>query len=75
MNPESEALIDGFALSLRAENKAPRTVETYTESVTQFAEWLEENDGPTLVDTGRAGIRGFLDKLLANWSDSTVRNR
>lgn len=28
VNSESEALVDGFALSLRAENKAPRTVET-----------------------------------------------
>jgi hypothetical protein len=37
VNPEFEALIDGFALSLRAENKAPRTVGTYIESVTQFA--------------------------------------
>lgn len=75
MNPESEALVDGFSLSLRAENKAPRTVETYTEAVTQFAEWLEENHGPALVDASRTEIRGFVDKLLANWSDSTARNR
>jgi integrase/recombinase XerC len=75
MNPESEALIDGFALSLRAENKAARTVETYIESVTQFATWLEKNDGPALVDASRTDIRAFVDKLLATWSDSTARNR
>jgi integrase/recombinase XerC len=75
VNPESEALIDGFSLSLRAENKSPRTVETYTEAVTQFAKWLEENDGPALVDASRTEIRSFIDKLLANWSDSTARNR
>jgi site-specific recombinase XerD len=75
VTPESEALIDGFSLSLRAENKAPRTVETYTEAVTQFADWLEENDGPALVDAGRTEIRSFIDKILANWSDSTARNR
>jgi integrase/recombinase XerC len=75
VTPESEALIDGLALSLRAENKAPRTVETYIESVTQFAIWQEENDGPALVDASRTEIRGFVDKLLATWSDSTARNR
>lgn len=75
MKPESEALVDGFALSLRAENKAPRTVETYTEAVGQFADYLEENDGPALVDAGRAEIRGFLDQILTTWSDSTAYNR
>jgi site-specific recombinase XerD len=43
--------------------------------VGQFADWLEEVDGPALVDAGRTEIRGFLDKLLASWSDSTARNR
>ncbi|MGH3117828.1 MAG: hypothetical protein ACRDQ2_12105, partial [Gaiellales bacterium] len=42
---ESEALIDGFALSLGAENKAPRSVEIYSDAVTQFVGWLEENAG------------------------------
>jgi site-specific recombinase XerD len=75
VTPESEALIDGFSLSLRAENKSPRTVETYTESVSLFADYLEEIDGPALVDAGRAEIRGFLKQILATWSDSTAYNR
>jgi integrase/recombinase XerC len=75
VNPESQALVDGFALSLRAENKAPRTVETYTEAVSQFADWLGQASGSALVDADRTEIRGFLDKLLATWSDSTARNR
>jgi integrase/recombinase XerC len=75
VNPESEAIIDGFALSLRAENKAPRTVETYTESARRFADWLDENDGPPLVEAGRSEIRSFLEKILATWSDSTAYNR
>jgi hypothetical protein len=53
VNPESQALVDGFALSLRADNKAPRTVETYTEAVSQFANWLTETGGPALVDADR----------------------
>jgi integrase/recombinase XerC len=75
VNPESQALVDGFALSLRAENKAPRTVETYTEAVSQFADWLTQTSGSALVDADRSEIRRFLDKLLATWSDSTARNR
>ena len=39
VNSESEALVDGFALSLCSEDKAPRTVETSTESVGQFADY------------------------------------
>jgi len=45
------------------------------ESISQFAIWLEEKDRPSLGDAGRTEIREFIDKLLANWSDSTARNR
>jgi len=73
--PDSEILIDGFALSLRAQNKAPRTVQTYVESVTRFADWLDANGCPALIDADRRTIRRFLDDLLTRQSDSTVRIR
>jgi len=61
---EFEALIDGFALSLGAENKAPRSVEIYSDAVTQFVGWLGENAGRALVGAGRIEIRGFIDQAV-----------
>ena len=37
--------------------RSPRTVEIYTDAVGQFANYLEEIDGPALVDAGRAENR------------------
>ncbi|MGH3481722.1 MAG: tyrosine-type recombinase/integrase [Nocardioidaceae bacterium] len=71
MDPDSKLLIDGFELALRAENKAKRTVETYVESVRQFARW---HDG-SIADAGRDDIRTWLDKLLADNTASTARTR
>lgn len=75
LTPDAQALLDGFTLSLRAENKSPRTIENYSECVTQFSDWLEQSAGGSPVDAGRAEIRGFLDHVLATRKDTTARNR
>jgi integrase/recombinase XerC len=68
-----EVLAQSFELSLRAENKSPRTIGNYTESVRQFAAWLPEGVEPATVT--RAQVRGFLDHLLSTRSAATARNR
>jgi len=75
VTPDAQALLDGFTLSLRAENKSPRTIENYAECVTQFANWLEETGQCSPLNAGRAEIRGFLDHVLATRKDTTARNR
>lgn len=73
MNGEFRLLLDSFLLSMRAENKAPRTVETYRESVTQLADWLPEDVTP--ADVTRHQVREWLDHLIATRSAATARHR
>jgi integrase/recombinase XerC len=76
MTPEFRSLLDGFCLSLRAENKAPRTLENYSLCVTQLADWLAATGGPdSPLDVGRTEIRAFLDHVLENREARTARNR
>lgn len=78
MTPEFGALLAGFALSLRAENKSSRTVERYSISVAQFGDWLESRsvaDDPESLSQARDEIRAFLDDTLTTRSASTARNR
>lgn len=78
MTPGFRALLDGFTLALRAENKSPRTIERYAISVTQFGEWLENrgvDDTPEGLADSRGVIREFLDDTIETRSASTARNR
>ena len=42
VSTQAESLIASWRRSLRARNLAPRTVETYTDSANQLADWLAE---------------------------------
>lgn len=65
-----------FELSLRAENKSPRTIAGHAEGVRQFAEWLADVDPEATPGTvSRARVRQFLEHLIATRSASTARNR
>ena len=58
-------LLDSFSRTLRAENLAKRTVETYGEAVRQFTDYLREQGmplDPTRVT--REYIESFLDDIL-----------
>jgi len=73
---EFRTLVDSFELSLRAENKSPRTIAVYTEGVAQFANWLdvmEMDIQPGKVT--RRHVREFLDHLISTRSAATARNR
>ncbi len=72
-------LLTSFELSLKSENKAPRTIQTYGEAVRQFALWLAERDVDDDVTLPaaemRRHVREFLAHLVETKSASTARNR
>jgi site-specific recombinase XerD len=69
-------LLRSFAVSLRAANKAPRTVETYALAVQQFAGFLAERDLPTEVTAiDRRHVAEHLAWLVDNRSPATAAQR
>lgn len=69
-------LARSFERSLRAENKSPRTIQTYGESIRKFGEFLTENGMPTDVsDIRREHVETFIADLLAKWKPTTAHNR
>jgi site-specific recombinase XerD len=69
-------LILSFQRHLLAENKAPRTIQTYLESLRRFAEFLADRGmptDPTLVT--REHVEAFIADLLARHKPATASNR
>lgn len=70
------ALIPDWARSLRAENKAPRTSETYLAAAHQLADHLAAAGMPTSVTAiRREHVESFIETLLAKWRPATANNR
>lgn len=59
-----------FALHLRAENKAERTIEGYLASVARYESWA--GDVADWGDVTPADLRAFLADVLENWTSSTA---
>lgn len=73
---ERAMFVDQFARSLRAQNKSPATVYTYTSAVAQFAEFLLEKGMPTAVENiCREHVESFIEHLLATAKPATANNR
>ena len=65
-----------FLRSLAAENKSPRTLETYGESVQQLAEFLADKGMPTdPAAITREHVTEWINHLLGRWKASTANNR
>ncbi len=74
--PAFRALVMSFRRHLLAENKAPRTVQTYSESLRRFAEYLAAQGmptDPTLV--AREHVEAFIAELLTRHKPATAANR
>lgn len=70
------ALAESFKRSLLAENKAPRTIETYLLAVSQFADFIESEGLPAqLRSIRREHIKVFIGDLLSTRRPATVSNR
>ena len=65
-----------FGRHLRAENLSPRTQETYTEAVRQFARFVAAQGMPQEVaNIRREHVEAFIADLLERWKPATASNR
>lgn len=60
---------------LRAQNRSPRTIQSYQEAVLQFAAFLEHRGLPTAVEVERRYIEDWVGVLLEERSAATAANR
>ncbi len=71
-----EALAQSFRRSLLAENKSPRTIETYGEAVRLLGDFLTRNGMPTQVQSiSREHVESFIGELLERFKPATASNR
>jgi len=69
-------LIPSFERSLRAANKAPKTIATYSEAANQLLAFLRESGMPTAVEhINREHVEAFIETLVATKSPATCNNR
>ena len=68
--------LSSFQRHLKAENKIPRTQQTYSESVTQLAAYLTDHGMPSLVSAiRREHVESFIAHLLETRKPATANNR
>lgn len=68
--------LDSFARSLRAQNLSDRTVQTYSESVGQFAQFLDRQGvDASPANITREHLESFIAELLKKWKPNTASNR
>jgi integrase len=74
---ELELLLRDWERSLRADNKAPRTVQTYLEAGRQLAAHLATQDDPPAraVEIRRRHVEAYLIDVLERHSAATARAR
>ena len=59
--------------SLRAANKATKTIDSYLYALDQFTKWCTEHGHPTEpAEQRRADVEEYIAWLLANWSSGTA---
>ena len=68
--------LDSFIRSLRAQNRSERTVQTYSESVRLFCEFLVRMGMPQEpASITREHVESFIGELLGKWKPATANNR
>ena len=71
-----EALAASYARSLRAENKAPRTIASYLETLRLCSGFLFANDMPLQVaDIRQKHLQSYIAHILSEQTASTAHNR
>jgi site-specific recombinase XerD len=74
--PAFRSVVQSWRRHLAAENKAPRTLETYTESINTFVAFLVAQGMPTdPADVSREHCEAFIADLLARFKPATANNR
>lgn len=70
------SLATSYRRSLLAENKSPRTVQTYLEAVRLLGEFLRENGMPTdPSNVTREHVEAFIADILDTYKPATASNR
>lgn len=69
-------LVDPFLLSLRAANRSPATIQSYTEALVLFQGFLSRSgvDVP-ITEIKRRHVEAFIAELLSRWKPATAANR
>jgi site-specific recombinase XerD len=77
VSPIFRALLNSWRRSLLAENRAPRTVQTYIEALTKLGQFLVDKGMPTdVASIRREHIEEFIRELLAKgFKATTAANR
>lgn len=71
-----KALSESYQRSLVAENKSPKTVDTYLEGLRLFSVFLAGKGMPLVVaNLRREHVEAFIAELLAKWKPATAHNR
>ena len=70
-----ERLARSFERHLRAENKSPKTVTTYGDSVTQLRVYLTGEGITSAVQIRREHVEGFMEQILEKRSAATASVR
>jgi site-specific recombinase XerD len=74
--PDLPVLSRSFRRSLLAENKSPRTVETYGDALRLFDAFLAAKGMPRVAGhIRREHVESFIAELLAKWKPATASNR
>ena len=74
--PSILELMPSFQRHLRAENKSPRTVESYTEAVRRLHDFLSAKGMPvTVASITREHIEAFMEDQLSRLAASSARSR
>ena len=69
-------LYPSFLRTLAAENKSPRTIETYSAAVRIFDAFLKRQGMPQAISSiNREHVETFIAYLLAIWKPATAANR
>jgi hypothetical protein len=75
-SPKLIDLLPSFQRHLRAENKSPRTVQSYTEAVRRLHDFLTERGMPVAVASiTREHVDAFMEDQLALLAASSTRSR
>lgn len=71
-----DPLIESFARSLRARNRAPKTVKSYLETANLYRDHLTTSGAPAATQSvSRASIESFIADQLDRWTPSTAATR
>src|SRR5439155_11077716 len=69
-------LTESFRRSLLAENRAPRTVQTYLEALRLFGDYVVGQGMPTeIAHIRRDHVESFIAELLVRFKPATASNR